>query len=501
MRKHIVSSGLPALLLAAGLAFGQENYTANWSGHSYLNLNTSAVPANNGVAIDTTLRQFPMLVRLAAADSTVFAQSRGNGADIRFTKLDNTTRLHHSIDHWDSTGRRAAIWVLMDTIHPHSRGSRLRMHWGNPTAADSSRPGAVFDTANGYIAVWHMGGDTSTVARANSVPGGEPAVPSGNTANLASGWKRHAGIIGLADTLRGSTGTGNTAKANGDHLNLGATGARDFSGGFTISMWMKPTEDPAYSGWMQYISFSNGQANNNIWMGRRGDGMNFTAEYYAGTSTGGHIDVDGAQTYDQWGYLVWTLTGPDLNKLYFNGALGAEQLANLPMDATTTRPQNHIGRSPWGDRNIVGMVDEVRVSRIPRPAPWIKLEYENQKAAQTFVTRSAEQMLVEQDPVSVKAAVDPASRALSFKAMGEGVLFRIRSDKAATARIAILDMQGREVWSRSVETTAGENRVAWNGRSAGGRAVGSGIYLVRMSIVDSERNVIQRLERKLPLSR
>lgn len=500
MRKHLLASGV---LLAAGLALGQENYSANWSGHRYVNVNTSAQPGNNGAGIDSVLRNFPLLIRLGAADSAVFAQSKGNGADIRFTKLDNATRLQHSIDYWDSASRQAAIWVLLDTVHPKSLGSRLRMHWGNAAASDSSKPNAVFDSANGYIAVWHMGGDTSTTPRANSVPGGQPATPAGSAQNLASGWKKRVGIIGLADTLRGSTGTGASARANGDHLDLGNTGARDFSGGFTISMWMKPTQDPNYSGWMQYISFSNGASTNNIWMGRRGETMNFTAEYYGGGGSGGWIDIEEVQAYDQWSYLVWTVEPPDWSRLYHNGLLGSEMIASTPLDNDANRPQNHIGRSPWPDRNIVGMVDEVRVSRFARPAQWIKLEYENQKAGQTVVTFSNELVPVVEDqpPTALQPAANPESGTLSFKALGEGVLFSVRSEKAATARIAVLDMQGREVWSRPVQASAGENHVAWDGRAGNGRAVGAGVYLVRVSLVDADRNVIQRLERKLPLSR
>src|SRR5690606_28182315 len=52
----------------------------------------------------------------------------------------------------------------------------FRMHWGNAGADDSSNGSAVFDTAAGFRAVWHMN-DTGDVADATT--NGLTAVASG----------------------------------------------------------------------------------------------------------------------------------------------------------------------------------------------------------------------------------------------------------------------------------------------------------------------------------
>src|SRR5690606_13452558 len=121
------------IALAAVLVPAQEDYST-WSHHRDVLLNTTITVA--GVTPDVT--DFPVLVRLGAGDSAVFAQSLGDGADIRFTKAGDTVRLPHEIGHWDSAGKSAAVWVKVDTVKGNSTENLIRMHWGSASAADSS---------------------------------------------------------------------------------------------------------------------------------------------------------------------------------------------------------------------------------------------------------------------------------------------------------------------------------------------------------------------------
>src|SRR5690606_23827454 len=99
---------------------------------------------------------------LGTADSNIFKEAKGNGADIRFTKANNTTRIQHQIEKWDSAERAAAVWVRVDTVYGNRNNQLFRLHWGNAAAVDSSKGSAVFDTAAGFRAVWHMN-DTGNV--------------------------------------------------------------------------------------------------------------------------------------------------------------------------------------------------------------------------------------------------------------------------------------------------------------------------------------------------
>jgi hypothetical protein len=80
-----------------------------WSGHRNIVLNTSATGAN----VAGTVTNFPVLVRLGAAEGGIIAAANG-GNSIRFSKADNTTALPYQIESWSSTA--AAIWVRVDSV-------------------------------------------------------------------------------------------------------------------------------------------------------------------------------------------------------------------------------------------------------------------------------------------------------------------------------------------------------------------------------------------------
>lgn len=490
------NSGVWSSSATVNLNFGSADgaYATAWSGHKFVSVNATTA----GVTAGNTLK-FPLLVKLGTADSAIFNASQATGADIRFTKLNNTTRLKHEIDTWDKANKVGAVWVLVDTVWAGTNGSRLRMHYGNATVADSSQAGAVFDSANGFVAVWHMGGASSAQARVNSVKGGNPAVPTGSSANLASGWGPRAGIIGLADSLRSqSAGTSTTNRNEDDHLTLGTGKYANFTTGLTISMWSKPIEASGYTGWNQYISFSNGQATDNIWMGRQGGTTDLSAEVYGGTTSWGHVHASGVQVYGAWQHLAFTVTAAGNQMLYRNGAMAMEQ-AGAGAIPNVERTQNHIGRSPWGDRNYLGGMDEVRISKVARSANWLKLEHANQNATQNLVALTDAQVGIVVGINNASASIS-GGPALSFKTQGKGLLFQVQGAASATVRIAVIDMFGRTVWNRTEKLGEGRKQIVWNGHSNNGMGTSAGIYVVRMNLLDAKGLTEKSLTRKVPLT-
>src|SRR6185295_11505385 len=154
MKKQL---GLIIPFFCISLAAAQDDYST-WTRHKNVIMNTSS----SGAKVIPNVFNFPVLVRLGAADTAIFAQAAGNGSDIRFSKSNLTVHLSYQIEKWDSAGKSAAIWVLVDTILGNINNQRIRMHWGKSGAADSSNGAAVFKTANGFQAVWHMNGATAT---------------------------------------------------------------------------------------------------------------------------------------------------------------------------------------------------------------------------------------------------------------------------------------------------------------------------------------------------
>jgi hypothetical protein len=464
------------------IASADGAYATAWTGHRFVNVNTSGVVTPN----TARLVKFPLLVRLGTADSAIFNASQANGADIRFTKLDNTTRLQHEIDTWDKANKRAAVWVLIDTAYGNSSGSRLMMHFGNANVADSSKASAVFDSAN-YAAVFHLGGADGTVNRPNAVPGGNPATP----ANFQTGYAPSQGIIGLADSL-GVAGNG----ASGSHLSFGPLPVGTVKAGkVTLSFWIKKSP---HVGWRHAISIGSGAPNQNFWFGSAdGAGSDLRLRTAEGTTEMTAVNVASFWLDDTWQNVQATFDASAV-KVYGNGTQAGEGDIGHTL-ADVARTSAFIGRALWNDPKFLGVYDEVRVTKSTRTAPWVKLEYENQKPTSTVVTTST---TVQPIVVGLNAsALMTSGPALGFKRFGQGLMFQVRSDVASKVRLSIIDLHGRVVWNHTAATSAGLNQVAWNGVSNNGQTIGSGVFAVRMSLLDENGKEAASLVRRVPLTR
>jgi hypothetical protein len=60
-------------------------------------------------------------------------------------------------------------------------------------------------------------------------------------------------------------------------------------------------------------------------------------------------------------------------------------------------------------------------------------------------------------------------------------------------------MRGGTVWSHAA--TPGTSRVVWNGEANNGTPVASGIYMVRVSILDGKGGPVRTFERRIPYTR
>jgi len=147
--------------LAVSTVMAQEDYS-QWASNRDVVLNTKAAGAN----VSVTQINFPVLIRLTAADSAVFAAAQSNGQDIRFAKP-NGVHLAYQIEQWNATAKSAVLWVLVDTIKGNDSAVYCKMYFGKLGASDSSKASTVFDTSNGYQGVWHLNEASGTNYDAN----------------------------------------------------------------------------------------------------------------------------------------------------------------------------------------------------------------------------------------------------------------------------------------------------------------------------------------------
>jgi hypothetical protein len=461
-----------------------EDY-ATWNRHKTLWLNTT----NTGANVSGTVLNFPVLVRFTTTD-TVYSQMLAGAADLRFTKSNNATRLPHQIETWDSAGKSAAVWVLVDSVHGNNGSQTIRMHWGKAGAPNLSSGPSVFDTARGFRAVFHFSERTNDTAF-NSTQYAFRGVPQ-RTATTYSFPEDTVGVISRARRYGIGAGTATTNNAGSYFTVDGSAAPLDFAmnGPYTLSLWAFVNETGTSR---TMVSKSDRQ----YAFERRNTGADWEfAEH--NLPLGGWQVVSSPSTAGVWTHLVGVRNN-GASALYVDGAL-VDTVPNS--DATTTArittTDLNIGRSPDGGTNNAaryywrGMLDEVRVAGVSRSAAWAKLEYENQKAAQTLVSPT--------QPVGIVpgyARVNAHGEGFAAKAMGGGMLFQLFGAPQG-GKLALMDVHGRTIWTGAFP--AGRNHLVWNGTAANGQAVSGGVYLARVTL-GAVNGKTRTLEAKVPFTR
>ena len=110
-----------------------------WKYARNLFLNTSETGAN----VTGTVADFPVLVRLNSGNFD-FSHAHTTGADIRFTKSDNTF-LPYEIERWDPVTELAEVWVKVDTVYGNDN-SRFLRYTGEIRRRQANRTGVRCST-------------------------------------------------------------------------------------------------------------------------------------------------------------------------------------------------------------------------------------------------------------------------------------------------------------------------------------------------------------------
>jgi len=322
-----------------------------WKYARPITLNTAAT----GAQVTGTVVNIPVLIRLNS-ENYVFTQASQGGRDIRFTRCD-TVLLPHEIERWDGANGVAEVWVLVDTVFGNNDSQSITMLWGNEQAADSSNGCAVFDTADGYVGVWHM--NEAPVAGVDAV--------KDRTCNANNAVAN--GAMTATHSLDGVVGKALTFDGVDDYLDAGQVSVpQRYSMGLWVRMDTVGTSqrfiyrDSSFSLWYDKLEPSvrlEHMSKTTWWRGMLQDG---------GTAV--------PMSAKNWCYLVGTFDGTAM-RLYVNGIeVSVTDPFAVPPEASTF--PLIFGRS----RNIdyvKGAMDEIRLEGRARGADWIKLSYMNQR--------------------------------------------------------------------------------------------------------------------------
>lgn len=466
-------TGLLALALCAGMAIAQDDYTT-WTSQRTINLKTT------GLGLTGTTKNFPLLVRVNATHADVFTSSKGKGADIRFVRGTPMRRLPHQVERWDSAGKLAEFWVLVDSV-PAGGVTDIKLLYNKTGAADSSqnRGGrAVFDTGNGFVSVWHFGDSTGADPRPNQIKGaptallknfGMPTVEDPTPVPYTP----KAGIIGFADSLRGGAGDDLTGTKDFIDLNRrGYEGFSNFNTGFTYSAWIFSNGPLFAERFIEILDDTTSSASSDtriILFGNRTDPVpnGVSVRWGSGGVYNSPVEV---YVGNEWVHLTFTKpAGSAPMDLYRNGTL-VGSTDPLPDLAVGLRNYAYMGRSSVtpSDPYFQGKFDEVQISKVGRSADWAKLTYAIQKPGISVLDTNT----LEPEGISSHAA---GSKSLfSARTAGSGMQFFLPAAKAGS--LSVVDLWGRTVWSRNIP--AGVTAVTWNGKATQGSAA-RGVYVAR----------------------
>ena len=305
-------------------------------------------PEGADLPADTILHDVPVVIRLDG-EFFDFAAAQPHGEDLRLTSEAGEV-LPHEIEAWDQATLRAVVWVRVPEIRGQAR-QRLTLHWGNPAAPACSDGAAVFNTANGHVAVFHMD---------------EPVQDAtGSLESRDTGTSAAEGIIGPARHFPGGAGV-----FCGDAITTLPAGSADH----TTQAWFRSqVSNGRVFGW------GNEAAQGKVIMNFRSPPHARMECYFSGADVAGESRL----APSQWVHVVHTYTKGE-SLLYVNGVLdGTTRTESAPLKIATPA-RMWIGG--WYDQyDFAGDVDEVRVSNVVRSAAWAKLDYENQKPLQMLV--------------------------------------------------------------------------------------------------------------------
>jgi PKD repeat protein len=349
--RKLTSKSLCAFVFMISAVVGQENYSTSWTYHQKIYINTTSFSLTGNIT------NFPLLIRVTPTSMNGYSSVKAKGADIRFSKSNNSTPLSYEIEKWDSTS--GVIWVNVDTVFSNNISQYIVMHYGNALAVDSSKGTKVFQTSNRFTGVWHINDNFNDV-----------------TSNANNGTNNAttdvAGIAASGKSFNGTTST--ITLTNPLTTTLG-------TGWPTLSFWQKsPVMTNGGRGWDCAAFIGNDQASNigDIWYG-------VTDSNKIGVKAGNGAAVMSKTSLNDttWHYIAMTRRASDgAISIFIDGKLdtsGTSDVGNKTGDTLKTFGKNMDGKY------ITGAFDEIRVEDTARSADWILLSYGTQKPNQVTV--------------------------------------------------------------------------------------------------------------------
>jgi hypothetical protein len=315
------------------------NAGSNWLYRMKLTLDSAKV--------DEDLTNFPVLVKLTG-ETFDFTKAREDGFDFRFLTADGCALLAHERERHDAATQQAEYWVRLPFVSS-SEDTEFHLYFGKADAPDAADPAAVW--SGGFAGVWHMVDETALSIE-------------DSTANQNAGIK-----IG---TNQPQAVAGHIAEAQdygeADYIQIAPAGSLNVGNAMSASAWIQPgitNRKTIYS--------HGGNAAGGFQLEINGQGAGSLGTIVPGefaAYTGAGLFNTGT-----WNHVAYVRAGNGLGNhaLYLNGvpqALGIDAGPNYTDQVTPTL----IGARGTNTQRFAGILDEIRISSVVRPAAWIQAE-------------------------------------------------------------------------------------------------------------------------------
>ncbi len=305
--------------------------------------------------------------------------NNANGYDIYFSSdAAGNSLLPFERESWNASTGASVFWVQVATVS-HSSDTVIYLQYGNPTiSTDKSNKTGTWNT--NYVGVWHLA-ETSGTTNADS------------TTNVLNTTKVSATHPNPATSIIGGGGQYNNAGYNHlgtDYNTLADNSKLDFGANqnFTVSAWVKNSQTAISNYWPFPVSkddlgSSGTRQGYNLVMFDTSWGNNYWFFEIWQASSNYRAYGSSSVSDGNWHYIVGSRSGSTLYA-FQDGVQTAAQsgagyngtLSNpIPLEFGDCSNCNANGTK---DRNYIGGLDEVRISKTALSADWVKTEYNNQ---------------------------------------------------------------------------------------------------------------------------
>ncbi|MBN1674645.1 MAG: DUF2341 domain-containing protein, partial [Kiritimatiellae bacterium] len=330
------------------------------------------------VSGSTPLTDFPILISLTQ-DELRWRSYGGrvenvNGYDIVFTDAEGTTQLDHEMELYTAGAGEVVAWVRIPLLYPHI-DTDIYMYYGN-ASIDASMENATNVWDADYVGVWHL----------KENPAGPAPQFADSTACANDGTaQNHEAADAVAGLIDGAIANDETNEL----VDCGAGASLANLTNLTLEAWVNPASfAPSTS---RAISRGNARI-------LYTDGTSGKLSFWQAFSTQqGKWRIESPTlATGVWQYIAATYDSTSTDNdaaLYIDGvAHAADEIYAPDGDATLADATSlYIGDDTDA---LLGVIDEVRVSKTLRSADWLATVYTNQADPGGFSASGGEESVV-----------------------------------------------------------------------------------------------------------